>query len=149
MAKQLVLHQRVPNKPELIVCGMIASKIKRGDARFKSELIQLYHADVVFKDEERTGADRYMTPKLACHLSLLAVAVRNEWPGMKLRVTEAWDENNEHNPRSTHYEGRAADLTTSDRDSGKLGRLAQLAVEAGFDWVFYENKYHVHVSVKK
>ena len=68
---------------------------------------------------------------------------------MKLRVTEAWDENNEHHGSSLHYEGRAANLTTEPRDGDKLGRLGQLAVDAGLDWVFFENSSHVHVSVKR
>jgi len=55
----------------------------------------------------------------------------------------------EHGTKSVHYEARAADLTTFPIDGNKLGRLAGLAVRAGFAWVFFENALHLHVSTPK
>lgn len=148
MSDDLRLGQKVPNASEVATSGPIASKIKRTDPEFAS-LVSNQNPKIVFKDEEGTGADRMMTRKLSDRLDALADLVAAEFAGVKLRVTEAWDENNEHSGRALHYEGRAADITTFPIDGDKLGRLARLAVTAGCNWVFFEDSRHVHVSMKK
>lgn len=144
----LQLGQKIPNQSEDATVGAASSKIQRNTPAF-SQLVRNTNADIVFKDEEGTGADRMMTSKLAEKSNTLATLVKNEWSGVKLRITEAWDEDNEHSAHSTHYEARAVDLTTSDLDGSKLGHLARLAVQAGFEWVFYENAAHIHASMSK
>lgn len=136
-----------PNATEAETVGPIAGRIARGSPRFE-RLVRYRGATVVFKDEESTGADRLMTPRTAERVERLAVLVAREWPGVSLRVTEAWDEDLEHGESSIHYEGRAVDLTTSDQSTARLGRLAGLAIAAGFDWVLHEAT-HVHASVAR
>lgn len=147
---QLTLGERMPNEPEASVVGIADAPISRSSSSFKA-LIECEDeaCPFVFKDEERNKSDRLMTPRLRRNLVQLSKLVSVTWPKLELRVTEAWDDRREHGPGSVHYEGRAADITTSDQDPAKLGSLAALAVRAGFDWVFYENASHVHVSVKR
>lgn len=145
---QLSLGERMPNEPEVSVVGPADQPISRSGSGFKT-LVECEDCPFVFKDEERNKSDRLMTPRLRRSLLQLSKLVGQTWPKLELRVTEAWDDRREHGPGSVHYEGRAADITTSDQDPQKLGTLAALAVRAGFDWVYYENASHVHVSVKR
>lgn len=147
-AGALQLGERMPRVSEQQAIGQVNVRVSRGMPDYR-RLLRNRSPEIVFKDEESTGADRMMTARLERRLMALNRLVQREWYGVSLRVTEAWDEDGEHGPQSAHYEGRAADLTTSDIDSTKLGRLAFLAVEAGFDWVYFEDRTHVHASVRK
>ena len=142
------IGDKIPNNSEAKAVGKPTTKIKRGTPEFEA-LKKNTNEKIVFKNEENTGADRMMTEKLKEKVDKLADLVSDEWSGVKLRITEAWDEDLEHSSNSTHYEARGVDMTTSDKKESKYGRLARLAVDAGFDWVWYENKFHVHASVKK
>ena len=135
------LEQRWPGGKESAYVEKSRTRLTRAD------LVENRSPYIVFKDEEKTGVDRFMSPRLNGAMNQLAGHVRREWPGVKLRVTEAFDEEREHSRDSTHYEGRGADLTTSDRDPAKLGMLAALATISGFQWVYYEDDKHIHVSV--
>lgn len=146
--RPLELGERYPDLAENEVVGTSATRVARGSSQWQ-QLIRCQATNVLFKDEEKTGADRRTVPALCERLGRLGTLVTEYWPGLSLRVTEAWDENGEHGRGSLHYEGRAADLTVSDLDASKLGRLGQLAVQAGFDWVYFENRAHVHVSVRR
>jgi hypothetical protein len=140
--------QQVPSVNEEDAIGAVTRRISRFRPEFR-QLVRNDNTEIVFKNEELTGADRLMTRRLSQRLDKLSRLVANEWHDVRLRVTDAWDEQREHGRLSAHYEGRAADLTTSDLDPTKLGRLGYLAVQAGFDWVYFENRKHVHASVKR
>jgi len=144
--RALAVGDFFPRSSEADVVGPLERRVTRGSPAF-SRLVKNDASGIVFKDEERTGADRLMHPAVRARLTQLSRLVKREWPSLELRVTEAWDEDLEHGALSIHYEGRAVDLTTSDSNPGRLGRLAGLAVEAGFDWV-YREKTHVHASVR-
>ncbi len=120
-----------------------------------------------FEDEDYYGVSGLEEP-----LRSLGERVRTLSCGsLKIGVSEVFDTNDEHSANSLHYEGRAVDLflitaepstwstACGDDDLRRgryalgLGRLAQLAADAGFGFTKYEffsanrANNHVHASV--
>ena len=69
--------------------------------------------------------------------------------GGGIKVQDVYRDKGIHSANSLHKQGRAIDLTSQDLDAVSLGKLAKLAVAAGFDWVYFESRggLHVHASV--
>ncbi len=175
---RMALHDEWPGGAEAEVVGLVEpdSRYERGLAfnLLTDYRLSPQFALVDFKNEEvndlgatraneldHQDEDYLMDPNAAAAVAALAALVDAEWrdpisgrPAQRVRITESYDSLIEHSPYSTHYQGRAIDLTLSpipaaagEERRAWYGRLSSLAVCAGFDYVLFENQFHVHASV--
>ncbi|XP_028398110.1 fat-like cadherin-related tumor suppressor homolog [Dendronephthya gigantea] len=140
-------NERFPNKDETEVCGTIRDVIQRDSGRFRRILIRNTNDDVDYINDDA----RRMSSRAKSKLDVLASLVKQEWPppeSVRVRVTKAWtDQFVASDPTSLHYEGRSVQVEMSDRSSSKVGRLAGLAIDAGFDWVERTSVNYIRASV--
>ena len=141
---KLSLNQRFPAKDEIEVCGNIRDVIERDSGRFRRILVRNTNDQVDYINDDA----RRMTSRTKSKLDVLASLVISEWSSDKVHVARAWtDQVVASDPASLHYEGRSVRLQTKNSDKDKLGRLAGLAIEAGFDWVEYTDSNYIRASV--
>jgi hypothetical protein len=154
------VEDRLPR--ELAFNVLTDFRLLRSDAavEFKNEEVRDTGA-TRSDDRDHQDEDYIMDPGAAAAVNRLGDMVALEWidplsgePSYRVRVTEAYDSLIEHSQRSTHYHGRAIDLTLSPVPAPSeaerrlfYGRLSSMSVCAGFDYVLFENQYHVHASV--
>ena len=171
----LALRERQPGPVERAVTGDVApeSRLSRDAAFAHLADLRTYegHENIVFKNEERRFSgqngrpvchdeDYLVDPSLAQATIDLGASVRAQWrdpisgePAFQLRITDAYDSLLEHSNRSNHYRGLAVELTLAPVPAANratraalYGRLSSLAVCAGYDFVHFENRHHVHAS---
>jgi hypothetical protein len=139
---------RLPSVTEAEAVGVPIRKIRREDLAFQT-LVRPANPDVAFSQPKDDGADRYMTQALAEATGKLAALVKTEWPGQKLQIVRGWLDDDGAEAPTTRHEARSVDITVTDYDSSKLGRLARLAATAGFAWVSFEDPSHVRATVRR
>lgn len=145
-ADDLTVGQKVPDMTGPEAAGATTGAIAQDSSQYQLLLLDLDNPDFAFDP----GVTRKATARLREKLNTLATLVQQEWPGVRLNINAAWDPADTHSSHSMHHEGRAADLGTSDKDKKhKYGRLGRLAVNAGLDFVFYEDENHIHAAVAK
>jgi len=161
-----------PDLSEREACGQGNFRIKPFSYRFYTNMIYYDHPSIIFKGDitpeysannhdnktfsnPKNNYNHYIHPKLISPLEELARLIKEYDPELRLRVTSAY-RNWEvwyHYYNSLHHVGRAVDVTLYDIKDNLIPReahslLYNFSIKAGFDWVYFEDKYHFHLSIK-
>src|SRR6266404_6109132 len=100
--RTLKLKDKVPNVSEAEAVGPCKAAILRGSAELL-KLIRNGDEKIVFKSEEANKEhDRMMTCRLNEKVNVLADLVEAAFPGLKPRITEAWNNRTTHAQTSRH-----------------------------------------------
>jgi len=159
-----------PPYKESRVCGYSKINFQPNTYEYDASLIYYENPMILFKgdatttypnsnwggleyQDPRDNPNHYMDPRLIAPLESLVNKIVERDPYIRVRITSAFRlPGNFEYSRSLHHTGMALDLTLYDTYSKRkayetYGMLAELCVEAGFCWVYYEDRYHVHVSM--
>ena len=158
----LAFGARVPNVPEVDVVQRVHDYVRPGTAVY-ARLIAFtggptLPAAALPQFAQAGTVARTMTSRAQGKLRKLCDFVNAQMPGYTVRVLEAWSAPPSANPLlappSPLSAGRGLRITivrASDPTApvpGALGRLAGIAVQAGFDWVTWADPGFVYVSVR-
>jgi len=163
------IGMKFPNNSEKNASGELDIKIYPQSYEFYSSLEYYENKDALFKGDAipklndhnknayifsspKTNPAHYYHPSIIEKLNTLVQLLKERDEYLKLRITSGLGLAEKHSPNSLHYQGRAVDLTLYDMYSHRrayesYSLLCELAILAGFDWVYYEDKYHIHASV--
>lgn len=136
--------QNDPRMSEVQSSGAIRDVIKRNSPRYRKVLVRNANSEIDFANEDC----RYMTSRAKSKLDILGSLIRSNM-GDRLYVLKAWTDNVERNDLlSLHYEGRAFKVRLSRQQNERsLSDLAKRAIRAGFDWVHFQDRNSIHISV--
>jgi hypothetical protein len=149
----LAFGQRVPDVSEEEASGAIFDFVRPGCPSYADLVTLQASATLAFASSTATSTPNRMSSRLARALQTLASTVRTSFGGeARLLVLRAYETPPAVASTATlHHEGRAADLDVANVPASfqgdALARLGSLAVQAGFDYVAYDQEGHISVSV--
>uniref|UniRef100_A0A4W3I343 Hedgehog protein n=1 Tax=Callorhinchus milii TaxID=7868 RepID=A0A4W3I343_CALMI len=140
----LAYKQYIPNVAEktLGASGRYEGKITRNSERFK-ELTPNYNPDIIFKDEEDSGADRLMTQVQQPGLMNLS-SLGHVWKGLKIVLSQAFEEIGANSLPTLRSHKLSIEVSTSQRRRKKKTQAVQTAGEAGNRWMFRISLSRLH-----
>ncbi|XP_065656896.1 cadherin-related tumor suppressor isoform X2 [Hydra vulgaris] len=130
---------------EILISGAIRDVIKRNSPGFRKILVRNSEPNINFQTED----SRLMTSRAKQKIDALASLVTSRFDkNIKVVVLKAWTDVVEKEDKvSLHYEGRAFLIRASNNNKTLLSNLMVLAIEAGFDWVYYKYEDSIYLSV--
>jgi hypothetical protein len=142
----LSLGDTNPASDEETAVGPVRNFVTPDCSRF-NDLVVNDNEDITFLDDSEYA--RYMTQRLSEKLNLLEDLVSVAFAGnFSLVVRDGYQAPSVDSDPTTFNEGRSARVTLTPTPSeSDIAQLSRLAINARFDWVFFEDSQFLRVSV--